>query len=100
LTEYKEKAAADIKNGFIELEYAGGLELPNEQELRMQSAIDSVRKVYGFSYKNSGCIISSELIMAQEEYERLTKPFLNKRNGPGWEKRMEQQMEEVRQKYR
>jgi hypothetical protein len=100
ITEYKEKAAADIKNGFIELEYAGGLEIPNEQELRMRPAIDSVRRLYGFSYRNSGCIISSDLIMAQEEYEKLTKPYLDKRNGRGWEKRMEQQIEEVRQKYR
>jgi len=100
ITESREKAAADIKNGFIELEYVGGLEIPNEQELRMRSALDSVRKLYGFSYKNSGCIISSDLIMAQEEYERLTRPYLDKRNGSGWEKRMEQQIEEVRQKYR
>gem|GEM_PF-4236194 len=100
MDEYREKAATDMRNGFIELESAGGLELLNEQELRMRLAIDSVRKIYGFSYTNSGCIISSDLIMAQEEYERLTRPYLDKRNGPGWEKKMELQIEEVRQKYR
>ncbi len=100
ITEYREKADADIKKGFIEVEYAGGLELPNEQELKMGPAIDSVRRLNGFSYRNSGCIVSSDLIMAQEEYEKLTKPYLDKRNGPGWEKRMEQRIAEIRKKYR
>jgi Na+/H+-translocating membrane pyrophosphatase len=100
VAEYREKADADIKKGFIEIEYAGGLELLNEQELKMRAVEDSVRGLYGFSYRNSGCFISTALVVAQEEYENLTKPYLNMRNEPGWEKRMEQQIEELRNKYR
>jgi hypothetical protein len=100
LTEYQSKADADLKSGFIEIDYAGGLELPSLQEQKMRAGIDSIRRTYGLSYRNSGCIVNAALIKAQEEYERLTKPYLDKRNGPGWERRMEQQIEEVRQKYR
>lgn len=100
LAEYQSKADADIKSGFIEIDYAGGLELPSLQEQKMRAEIDSIRRTYGLLYRNSGCIVSAALIKAQEEYERLTKPYLDKRNGLGWEMRMEQQIEEVRQKYR
>ena len=98
LAEYKSKAATDIKAGFIEIDYAGGLEIPNLQEQKMHAEMDSIRRTYGLSYKNSGCIVSAALIKAQKEYERLTEPYLEKRNGPGWEKRMEQQIEAIRRK--
>lgn len=100
LTEYKSKAATDIKSGFIEIDYAGGLEIPNLQEQKMYAEVDSIRRTYGFSYRNSGCIVSAALIKAQEEYERLTKPYLDNRNGPGWEERMKQQIEAIRRNYR
>lgn len=100
LAEYKSKADADIKSGFIEIDYAGGLELPNLREQKMGAEMDSVRRTFGLSYRNSGCIVSAAIIKAQEEYERLTKPYLDKRNGPGWEERMERQIEEIRRKYR
>ena len=100
LSQYKEKAAADVKSGFIEIEYAGGLELADEREQKMGDEIDSVRRTYGLSYRNSGCIVSAALIKAQEEYERLTKSYLDKRNGPGWEERMNGQIEAIRTSYR
>lgn len=98
--QYRKKANADIKSGFIEIEYAGGLELPKEREQIMSAEIDSIRRTYGLSYRNSGCIVSSALVKAQDEYVRLTKSFLDKRNGLGWEERMEQQIEKIYQKYR
>ncbi len=97
--QYKEKADADIKSGFIVIDYAGGLELPDEREQEMHEKIDSVRRTYGLSYRNSGCILSAALVKAQEEYERLTKPYLNKRNGPDWEERMNEQIEAIRNSY-
>jgi hypothetical protein len=96
MTEFRRKADADIKSGFINLEYAGGLEFPDSRELMIRTEIDSIRRLYGFSYSNSGCIVSSDLILAQAEYEKRTKPFLDKRNGRGWEKKMELAIESGR----
>lgn len=100
LSEYQQKADADIKSGFIEIEYAGGFELADEREPKMRIKIDSVRRTFGLSYKNSGCIVSAAITKAQEEYERLTKPYLDKRNGLGWKERMDQQIQTIRHKYR
>ena len=99
LSYYRAKATRDIKKGFIEIEYAGGLEFPTAQELNMRVEEDSLRKLYGFSYRNSGCTVGAAIQTAQEEYERMTKPFLNQRNGPQWERRLEEQIKHVRKKY-
>lgn len=100
LSKYKKKAESDIKSGRIEIEYAGGLELPLEKDRKMNEEIDSVGRVYGLTYRNSGCIISASLIKSQEEYVRYTKPYLDKRNGAGWEVRMKKQIEQIQNKYR
>ncbi len=100
MAQYRIKAIADIRKGFIEVEYTGGLELPSGPELNISAEIDSVRRLYGYSLRNSGCIVSAALIKSQEEYKRLTRAYLNNRNGPGWEQKMEQEIQEVRSRYR
>jgi hypothetical protein len=100
LLEYREKAKTDIKSGLIKIEYGGGLELPLEKEKEMNEKIDSVTRTYGVTYRNSGCIIAASLTKAQDEYVRLTKPFLDRRNGVGWEAKMKNQIAEIQNNYR
>ncbi|HEU4633787.1 MAG TPA: hypothetical protein VFS22_07380 [Flavisolibacter sp.] len=101
ITEYRKKAESDIRTGFIVIDYAGGLELPgSETEQKMQKEMDSVRKTFGLAYRNSGCIVLPALLKAQKEYIRLTKPFLNKRNGANWEEKMEKGIQAIRNQYR
>jgi len=100
ILQYRKKADADIKSGFIEIEYAGGLEILDERQLNMQEKIDSVEKTFGLSYRNSGCLVSSALVKAQDEYIKLTKPYLDKRNGPNWESKMKRQIKQIQNNYR
>lgn len=100
MSEYTTKAEADINSGLIKIEYAGGLELPLAKEQEMNEKIDSITRTYGVTYRNSGCIIAASLTKAQEEYVQLTKPFLDKRNGVGWETKMKSQIVEIQNNYR
>ena len=99
--EYRKKAEEDMRSGLIEIEYVGGLELvdPDLKVVRMNDEIDSLRRSYGFVYRNSGCVYSKELIKAQEKYVDITKPYLDKRNGPGWESKLEKQIEQIKNRY-
>lgn len=92
LSKYKNKAEKDLEAGLIEIEYVGGLQLPSKKE----GMVDSITKSYGVIYRNSGCVIHSALTKAQDEYVRLTKPFLDWRNGVGWEVKMKNQIAELR----
>jgi hypothetical protein len=49
--------------------------------------------------RNIGCMVTAPLLKAQSEYEQLTAPFLDRRNGPGWKHRMELQIENIRMDY-
>jgi hypothetical protein len=37
-------------------------------------------------------------LRAQSEYEVLTEPYLDQRNGKDWKRRMNKQIEEIRKK--
>jgi hypothetical protein len=53
-------------------------------------------KKYGLENRNIGCMITAPLLKAQSEYEQLTAPFLDRRNGPGWKRRMDAEIESIR----
>lgn len=96
LSEYKIKAESDIKNGVIVYETAGlPISLSPTEQIK-EDKIDSLMKTYGIESRNVGCMVTAPLLKAQSEYEQLTAPFLDRRNGPGWKYRMELQIKNIR----
>lgn len=96
LSEYKIKAESDIKNGVIVYETAGlPISLSPTEQIK-EDKIDSLMRTYGLESRNTGCMVTAPLLKAQSEYEQLTAPFLDRRNGPGWKYRMELQIESIR----
>ncbi|ROI01782.1 MULTISPECIES: hypothetical protein [unclassified Chryseobacterium] len=87
---YIRQAKKDIRNDKVILGYAGGLSLSPPQQ--HQNKIDSIHKKYGICYKNRGCISDPMDIKAQEKYTKIVIPYLEKRNGKGWENRMQKEI--------
>lgn len=93
--EYVEQAKKDIKNDNVTFKYAGGLTLPEYDE-KIYTQIDSIRKNYGITYNNTGCIVDFKEIEAQEKYKNIVKPYLEKRNGKNWEAKMNSEIEKFK----
>lgn len=92
--KYIERAKKDIKNDNVIFQYSGGFTLPEYDE-KMYSEIDSIRKNYGITYDNTGCIVDFKLIAAEEKYENIVKPYLEKRNGKNWEAKMNAEIKNI-----
>lgn len=90
--EYIEQAQKDIKNGRIIFRHAGGFAIPGEWD----GKIDSIHQKYGIQYQNTGCVIEALEIKGQEKYKETVQPYLEKRNGKGWEERMEKEIKMIK----
>lgn len=88
---YSQQVKKDIKNDRIVFQYAGGLAIPEYDE-RTYQKIDSIRKNYGFEIKNTGCQVDFIEIEGQQKYEEIANVYLDKRNGKGWKKRMDNEI--------
>ncbi|MHA3046096.1 FEKKY domain-containing protein [Riemerella anatipestifer] len=93
--EYIKMAKEDIKNDNVIFKYPGGLTIP-ECSQNIENKIDSIHKKYGVKYLNTGCIVMNENIKAQERYEEIVKPYLEKRNGINWETKMKNEIENIK----
>ncbi|PIF44622.1 hypothetical protein CLU96_1599 [Chryseobacterium sp. 52] len=92
---YLQEAKKDIKKDQIVMRYTGGLSVSvNDQKTTKQ--IDRVAKKYGIIMQNTGCTIDMMDIKAQEKYTALTNPYLEKRNGKDWKKRMQKEIDGVK----
>lgn len=91
--EYRKQANEDMRNDSITFRYAGLEVEPYNADAR--SKIDSIYRIYGVRYYNTGCMGYDNDIVAQETYDELVQPYLDKRNGVDWEERMNQQIEEI-----
>ncbi|NML59215.1 FEKKY domain-containing protein [Chryseobacterium cheonjiense] len=84
--EYIQQAKEDIKKDKIMYRFANGLAIP-EYDAKTQNKIDSIRKKFGISYFNTGCIVDVIDVEGQQKYEEMVKPYLEKRNGKAGKKR-------------
>ncbi|GAA5098596.1 hypothetical protein GCM10023210_34940 [Chryseobacterium ginsengisoli] len=50
--------------------------------------IDSIRNSYGIHAKNTGCTVDYIENKGRDKYDEMVMPFLEKRNGKGWHKKM------------
>ncbi|WP_126653814.1 FEKKY domain-containing protein [Chryseobacterium aureum] len=94
-TEYILQAQKDIKNDRVTFSYAGGLSFPVYNE-RVLGRIRDIRKRYGITYENTGCVIDPMTTEAQKKYRETVNPYLEKRNGKGWEYRMQQEINSLK----
>ncbi|SHM15188.1 hypothetical protein SAMN05444360_108146 [Chryseobacterium carnipullorum] len=92
---YTKEAEKDIRKGQIVIRYTGGFSLPVDNE-KTTRKVDSIAKRYGIIYKNTGCVIDKIDQKAQERYSELTHAYLDRRNGKGWEERMEKTIHDVK----
>ncbi|WP_375181656.1 hypothetical protein [Chryseobacterium sp.] len=93
--EYIQQAKEDIKNDQVTFRFTGGFELPNNDR-KMDVKIDSIQKKYGIKSKNTGCTIDEIDTKAQEKYIETVKPYLEKRNGKGWESKMQNEINKLK----
>ena len=67
----------------------------NKQEIQ-KNKIDSIYKDYGLYLQNLGCVIGDKKMdKSTKEYYKITDPFLDKRNGKGWEEKMKKEIENI-----
>jgi len=92
--EYIQQTKEDIKKDKIMYRFAGGLSIP-EYDTKTQNKIDSIRKKFGISYFNTGCIVDVIDIEGQQKYKETVKSYLEKRNGKGWEEKMNKEIENL-----
>ena len=92
--EYIQQAKEDIKKDNVMYRYAGGLSIP-EYDIKTQNKIDSIREKFGISYFNTGCTVDVTDLEGQQKYEETVKPYLEKRNGKGWEEKMNKEIENL-----
>ncbi|WP_343661481.1 hypothetical protein [Chryseobacterium sp.] len=90
--EYALHAEKDIKNDKVIILYAGGLSIDSQYE-KVSNKIADIQKKYGVTYTNTGCIIDPIDIEAQKKYAEKVKPYLERRNGKGWENRMQKEID-------
>lgn len=93
--EYIQQAKEDIKNDQVTFRFTGGFELPNNDR-KMDVKIDSIQKKYGIKSENTGCTIDEIDSKAQEKYIKTVKPYLEKRNGKGWESKMQNEINKLK----
>lgn len=94
--EYLQQAEKDIKNDKVILEYAGGLSVLT-QDSQTSHHIDSIRKKYGITYRNTGCIIDPIDNKAQNKYTEIVTLYLEKRNGKNWQDKMQKEIDQLKQ---
>ncbi|WP_185209077.1 hypothetical protein [Chryseobacterium sp. C3] len=93
--EYIQQAKEDIKNDQVTFRFTGGFELP-KNDRKMDVKIDSIQKKYGIKSENTGCTIDEIDSKAQEKYIETVKPYLEKRNGKGWESKMQNEINKLK----
>ena len=93
---YQNDAKNDIEKDKIK-SFSHGLMLPpqNEKDYDKYIKSDSIYKKYGL-YKSSTCIVSKKLDIAEEEYQKITNPYLEKRNGKFWRKKMQKEIDAIK----
>lgn len=92
--EYIQKAKEDIKKDNVMYRFTGGLSIP-KYDLKTRNKIDSIRKKFGVTYFNTGCTVDIIDIEGQRKYEEAVKLYLEKRNGKGWEEKMNREIENL-----
>jgi hypothetical protein len=68
-----------------------------EYNNRTYKKIDSIRKNYGINIDNTGCQVELIEKEGQIKYEEMVIPYLEKRNDKGWEKRMRNEIEIIKE---
>ena len=97
MAEFRQLAKDDIEND--DVKYLGfGLPLPpkTEFEAKQFKKIDSIRKSFGIRIKNMGCTVSDESTALADEYRKITRAYLDKRNEEGWNDKMKSEIEKIR----
>lgn len=93
---YIQQAQKDIKNDHMTIKYADGLSIPSYEQKTINQ-IDSIQKKYGVSYTNIGCTVDLIERKAQEKYTETVNPYLEQRNGKGWENRMQKEIDDFKE---
>ncbi|PKB18225.1 hypothetical protein [Flavobacterium sp. 5] len=93
---YQNDAKTDIKKDSVK-SFSHGLMLPpkNENDFNKYIKSDSIHKKYGL-YKSSTCNISKDLDIAEKEYQKITNPYLEKRNGKFWREKMQKEIDAIK----
>ena len=93
---YRNNALNDIKKDDVKT-FNHGLELPpkDKEAFNVYKKKDSILKKYGLSSR-SNCTISENLNIVEKEYEKITDPYLDKRNGKFWREKMEREIDNIK----
>ena len=75
--------------------YSGGFVIPS-YDAKTYKKIDSIKEKYGIRDQNTGCTIDEIDSKGQDKYEEIVMPYLEKRNGKGWENKMKNEIEKLK----
>jgi len=92
LEMYTSQAEKEIGNDLVELKYLGMFDGIKEET---NSKVDSIAKKYGVMLVPTGSDLYDGPIIekAKDKYDEITNSYLDKRNGVGWRKRMDKELE-------
>jgi hypothetical protein len=92
---YIKQAKEDIKKDNVIFKCSGGFVIPKYDE-KTYKKIDSIKEKYGIRDENTGCTIDEIDSKGQDKYEEIVMPYLEKRNGKGWEKKMDSEIQKLK----
>lgn len=94
-SEYIKRALKDIENDEVKEFHLGGFMLLDEEEISFGVKRDSIYKKYGITLQDTGCLYDEIDEKAKEKYYELVKPYLDKRNGKDWQKRLNEELKNI-----
>ena len=99
-SENKEQAFQDIKADSVKV-FTFGLPFisPIESERKAneikQDKISDVYHKYGLYRKNMGCVVNTKDDKSRKQYHKITDAYLDERNGKGWRKKLEKEINNI-----
>ena len=54
-----------------------------------------IHNKYGLYERNLGCVIDKQISILKKKYEKITNPYLEKRNGKGWREKMKKEIDDI-----
>lgn len=93
--EYAQKIGKDIAKGNFAWYFVEGLPLLEDFDEEKRRKIDSIYAKYSVRKEFTGCIVMPFQDEFQQKYKEIAKKHLDKRNGAGWETKMQSEIENI-----
>ncbi|MDO4763439.1 MAG: hypothetical protein Q4A00_03565 [Flavobacteriaceae bacterium] len=93
--EMIDEAHRDMKKDSVVWIFEHGLIIDLENYEKVSKSRDSILAKYGVRAEQMGCVIDHHQVILEQKYKSLVKEYLDKRNGKGWEQKMQREIDAI-----